>query len=330
MNITFLIGNGFDINIGMKTQYKEFYRYYIKTPSKNTLIISLKNELSVDYETWANFELKFGEYLSKLSSEEDFDIVYSDVKKHLAIYLKDDELKYQFENAEAYHLFIDDLVNSNTYLSNGDKRNVSNFIKLYGDEFNINIITFNYTSSIEKLLKYSPTKEFEFPSLTHNSKKINLCGIYHIHGTTEKGMILGVNDLSQIKNEKLQASKTVQYALIKPICNKIQKHLIDEQCEHIISNTNLFYTFGLSLGETDSHWWNLVAKRIDISESRLVIFYKDNDIIIPNEEWRIGVKEDYIKDILEKRSAIKIRNEDRIVIGYNEKIFNFGVYSELD
>ena len=26
--ITFFIGNGFDINIGLKTKYKDFYQYY--------------------------------------------------------------------------------------------------------------------------------------------------------------------------------------------------------------------------------------------------------------------------------------------------------------
>lgn len=29
MNVTFLIGNGFDINLGLKTSYKDFYEQYI-------------------------------------------------------------------------------------------------------------------------------------------------------------------------------------------------------------------------------------------------------------------------------------------------------------
>ena len=30
MNITFLIGNGFDINLGLKTRYTNFYPYYLE------------------------------------------------------------------------------------------------------------------------------------------------------------------------------------------------------------------------------------------------------------------------------------------------------------
>lgn len=29
MNITFLIGNGFDINLGLKTRYVDFYDFYL-------------------------------------------------------------------------------------------------------------------------------------------------------------------------------------------------------------------------------------------------------------------------------------------------------------
>lgn len=44
MTITFLIGNGFDINIGMATRYKDFYKYYVNLPSECDLIESLKEK----------------------------------------------------------------------------------------------------------------------------------------------------------------------------------------------------------------------------------------------------------------------------------------------
>ena len=34
MNVTFFIGNGFDINIGLKTKYSDFYPYFKKMPKK--------------------------------------------------------------------------------------------------------------------------------------------------------------------------------------------------------------------------------------------------------------------------------------------------------
>ena len=30
MNVTYIIGNGFDLNLGLKTSYKDFYACYIE------------------------------------------------------------------------------------------------------------------------------------------------------------------------------------------------------------------------------------------------------------------------------------------------------------
>lgn len=45
MNITYLIGNGFDLNLGLKTRYRDFYDYYVKQPSNDDLIKKFKNDL---------------------------------------------------------------------------------------------------------------------------------------------------------------------------------------------------------------------------------------------------------------------------------------------
>ncbi|MBK7465948.1 MAG: hypothetical protein IPJ43_03540 [Saprospiraceae bacterium] len=38
MEILYIIGNGFDINLGMKTRYSDFYTYYKTTNSKSEAI----------------------------------------------------------------------------------------------------------------------------------------------------------------------------------------------------------------------------------------------------------------------------------------------------
>lgn len=46
MQITFLIGNGFDIGLGLKTRYTEFYKEYIRlAPNDSENIIKFKQEL---------------------------------------------------------------------------------------------------------------------------------------------------------------------------------------------------------------------------------------------------------------------------------------------
>ena len=49
MNVTFLIGNGFDINLGLDTRYSDFYPYFIKNASSDNMI---RNWISKDIELW--------------------------------------------------------------------------------------------------------------------------------------------------------------------------------------------------------------------------------------------------------------------------------------
>jgi hypothetical protein len=35
MNIVYIIGNGFDLNLKLDTSYRDFYEYYKKQPSKD-------------------------------------------------------------------------------------------------------------------------------------------------------------------------------------------------------------------------------------------------------------------------------------------------------
>ena len=42
MNVLHIIGNGLDISLGMKTDYKSFYDYYSALETKDADIINLK------------------------------------------------------------------------------------------------------------------------------------------------------------------------------------------------------------------------------------------------------------------------------------------------
>ena len=47
--ITWIIGNGFDINIGLKTRYTDFYKVYtIVRPGDNAVIQRFKKEILKD------------------------------------------------------------------------------------------------------------------------------------------------------------------------------------------------------------------------------------------------------------------------------------------
>ena len=65
MNILFFIGNGFDINLGMKTRYSDFYKYYKDIESKSNVIQKLKEEIAERIVNWSDLELGFWEIYYK-------------------------------------------------------------------------------------------------------------------------------------------------------------------------------------------------------------------------------------------------------------------------
>ena len=66
MNITFLIGNGFDLNLKLNTRYSDFYKYYIENAPKDLLSKSIKE----DYKMWSDLEVGLGEFLKDIDENQ--------------------------------------------------------------------------------------------------------------------------------------------------------------------------------------------------------------------------------------------------------------------
>ena len=98
--ITFLVGNGFDVNLGIKTSYYNFYEWYLKQKNNSEIIKQFKQEIANEIKdknipeserTWADFETGMGKYTSKFTPEtvEDFLDCYEDAQESIVKYLKE-------------------------------------------------------------------------------------------------------------------------------------------------------------------------------------------------------------------------------------------------
>ncbi|SDD38363.1 Bacteriophage abortive infection AbiH [Algoriphagus faecimaris] len=63
MNIVYLIGNGFDLNLVLNTKYSDFYEYYKSSKTSNPKILEIKNEISANLQNWSDLELALGHTL---------------------------------------------------------------------------------------------------------------------------------------------------------------------------------------------------------------------------------------------------------------------------
>ena len=80
MNITFLIGNGFDIGVEMKSKFKDFFPIYKdKSVKRSTHIKQLSENIEGNYKTWADFEKKLGVYTENFDKKPN-SILYNRLK----------------------------------------------------------------------------------------------------------------------------------------------------------------------------------------------------------------------------------------------------------
>ncbi len=321
MNILFLIGNGFDLNLGMATRYNDFFKYYKTIQSQSVVIENLKKEINKNIKNWSELEKELGKYTKKLNTENEFTEIYEDLSDRLAEYLEEQENKFDFTKIDSKKLRTDLSFPDNS-LPPADKVILNGFrYKWTNYQWNINLITFNYTQTIEKILEYKGTA---INLGNHSNNPIILQKIEHIHGYLNERMVMGVNDISQISNQYFQTSQNVLVDLVKSNCNQAQKHMIDVWSKDLISKANLICIFGSSIGDTDKMWWELVGEQLK-RDCFLLIFEKGDIIHSRRPQRKVLSEIEKINYFLsktnlkeeEKRNAFK-----KIIIGINTNMFD--------
>lgn len=278
MNTVFLIGNGFDINLGMKTSYADFYEDYIRRYiTTSEPIKRLINNIAKYKNTnlWADLEKGLGEYAAQISSVDELREVYFHLNEALMTYLVEQSLDEKYLTIDAETKLKKDLMSPQQYFRPRIRQSIVEYMNPGGVvQDDINIITFNYTDTIEKILEAGSFKlPLELGVKNTNGSKRVLQSINHIHGTlNDTELIMGVNDLSQIKNEDLAKDPSAQSMLVKPETTINRGDLLDDKCEKVMKNADMYCLFGLSLGETDNKWWNILSARMNSSNAHIIYY----------------------------------------------------------
>ena len=322
MKILWFIGNGFDMNLGMKTSYRNFYEYYKTIKSESELINNLKKDILDKPENWADLELTLGDYTKNIQNPTDLEKIYEDLQEKLAVYLNQQE-----ENCESKFGLINsdrllkDLIHPEYFLTEGDKNNLINYRKHSSTPVFINMISFNYTNSIENILgnKLSDTTLKD-----DYGREVKTIDINHIHGYTDSRMVMGVNDISQISNEHFKDNLDIIEAMVKPESNKTMDHTLDKKCENLVISADIICIFGCSLGYTDKFWWEVIAKKL--LRGSLLIIFDHGDPIKERQSYKIGRRKRNVKDNFLSKTDLsdldKGKISDKIFIGVNADIFD--------
>ncbi len=326
MKILYIIGNGFDLNLDLKTSYKDFFDYYKNIESTKNSINNLKKSISDNYKNWSDLELALGQYTDELKTVDEFDEVIEDIGEKLAEYLKKEELNF---NSKEYdkEKFFENLVKPEIYLPVAE----TNKINIYKNNFVnsnwfVDIFTFNYTRIIEKLIDNNTN--IKIGHHIKNNAYVTLRNVEHIHGFVDVRMVLGVNDISQLKNKEFQKNIDVLEAIIKEKCNSAYGHTVDNLFKTKIRQADLICIFGSSLGDTDNIWWEFIGDKLKERDIPVIIFSKGEEVISP----RIGYKNNRTKrkmiDYFLKKTNLS--NEEIEKVSNNIFIgINTGMFKEI-
>ena len=340
VNITFFIGNGFDLNLGLKTRYENFYEYFQSKADDNNMI---KGWINKKEKLWSDLEEALGKSLSNIK-ENNVEQFYDDkdIMDDLLIeYLKEEQERYNYDEEIIKKQLISSLDNFDGNLSREEKDFIERIkAKHAGNTIKYDFVSFNYTDCLDKIIDIQKKDAVTISTHAYGNNTYStssmLGDVHHIHGTLNEEMILGVNDESQINNEFLQKHEEFCNGFIKTRMNK----LIGQQTEDVkklILNSKIICLFGISMGKTDKIWWEeIVDWLLKDKENLLVIYWKDykhlNSNKLPARTIRNNnrIKDKFLKIGHGKFTDDKLKLiRDRIFVKINdEDIFNFPKYEE--
>ena len=155
--VTFLIGNGFDIGLGLKTRYSDFAATYLQHPSKTDVIAALKKTINQNIDFWGDAELAFGKLKFSDFGKDTYSVVkecVTDFSGALSEYLQDEERRFQVPADEQKVAFCTLLCSYYQRLGVYPKRNELKRLKRF-NRLKVNVINFNYTETPQRYIEDS-------------------------------------------------------------------------------------------------------------------------------------------------------------------------------
>lgn len=152
--ITFLIGNGFDINAGLDTRYSDFYQYYFDQYPEDMLAKTIR----ADYDFWSDLEIGLGKYAKEIteSNEELFLDSKDLIENALADYLEEQVSQIQIADGNADNI-VKEMQNSILHFYEGfpnvQYEDIKNVIATIDESVVYSFISFNYTDTLDRCIQ---------------------------------------------------------------------------------------------------------------------------------------------------------------------------------
>jgi Bacteriophage abortive infection AbiH len=215
-----VLGNGFDLNLGLKTSYADFFKsrgFDNLVDDGNSIAIQLRKAQQLS--NWVDVETELA-CISRLTADS----------------VRVDKFRAQFNELTIELLNYLELVSSNPVPQNTAAYQLLR--SCYGsvdDLENTVIFNFNYTNTVVKILTEIGWREDQIASIHHQ-----------IHGSiVQKRIVFGVEDDADIHIDAANGGHIFLRKAVSPIATKIP-------ISDWLNKANEIHIFGHSLGTTDN------------------------------------------------------------------------------
>lgn len=217
-----------------------------------------------------------------------------------------------------------------SFFPEGTKRRIqslkNNFENTYVD---VNVILFNYTTSLERLLEWDGTSQRHTIQNYTGSIPKDISAIEHIHGFCDERarLAVGIDNKAQIANPVLAENPKICRRYVKDEFNSCYELGHAQRCAEWIDNADVICIYGMSLGESDQRWWDRVAKRLTVPPRPILFYFVHRDMELRGNngpEYQEQVDED--RQYLMSRLGLLGRSDTtglstRIFVSYSPAIF---------
>ena len=289
MKALWIIGNGFDLNIGLDTGYDDFRdRAYMKDeeaePRRKRLVEAVKSIPSrEELVCWSDFEALLGAS-SKFYGEGEmglFTDTFEEIQDLFVRYVASENER--FDSADITEGDCEEACLSITRfwdrLTDVEKQRLLPLTSV-NEVIRHSFVSLNYTSCFDDYLECAQIQKAPFDRRSANGvvQKDVLGKVFHVHGSLEAGdgIVFGVCDAAQIANDSFAADEGFLELWTKPGKNALYGNLKAAEMRKVIGEARLFCLFGVSLGETDSYIWKEIGKVLaQNSGAQAVVFAYD-------------------------------------------------------
>lgn len=349
MNLLWIIGNGFDLNLGLKTSYRGFIDSVYLNSLPNPEMERRRDELfdrvsrlgpgaAEQRDNWADLEKLLGDVSVFYDDISEFEATFEDIEGLLSKYIWEQNgiVGNDIPN-EAVDCFRRSIYEFDGSVSEADARKLKNPRKMR-DCVSFSSITLNYTTLFDRMVNkmkgdgpYANTRIVD--GLTYGDVAYDPL---HPHGVVADGgvdsIIFGVSNQEQIKNDEFSRDANFIESWVKQNRNEYYGNSNTNKIRRLIESADLICMFGCSFGETDDYIWRMVGEALKKNSNLRVASFVYG--LGDKTRQRVSVfqrKRDIQFNLLSRAFGIEYSEmSDRTVLIPSDKVFQMNLAANVD